>query len=151
VQKAVFGRRDIAEYPLIGNVSSVGVSDHIERIQDPIAVDGDAKKALTLTAGFGADEIRQARFGKVQVQFVFARRERNVVPEITATHVPIDVGIQCADYPLGRTNEDVPAGKEPVRPPHSPAAIDEGVSRARDHPQIPAERRRRTLGSRNGG
>ena len=70
------------------------------------------------------------------MQFIVAWLQRNVVPKVSTPQVPVNVGVQCSKDPLGRTHEHVAPGKETIRAPCAPAAVDVGRCRARNHPKI---------------
>src|ERR1035437_2251733 len=76
------------------------------------------------------------------MQFIVAWLQRNVVPKVSTPQVPVNIGVQCSKNLLGRTDEHITTGKEPIRAPCAPAAIDIGSGGARDHPKIPDGRRR---------
>src|SRR5215472_1370566 len=72
----------------------------------------------------------------MKMQFIVARLERNVITKIATPQVPVNIGVQCPKDPLGRTDEHITTGKETIRAPCAPAAIDVGSGRARNHPKI---------------
>src|SRR5438034_3881305 len=85
------------------------------------------------------------------MQFINSRIERNVVLKIAAPQMPVDIGIQCSKDPFGRTDEYITSGKETIRAPSSPAAVDVLIGGARDHPQTTERRRHFWNSLRNGG
>ena len=117
MQETVFRGRDIAEDTLICDVRSSRIGHNVESTQNSIPVGRYAKQTLALAAGFRADEIRQTGFGKMQMQLITARRQRNVIAEITAPHMPIDIGVQRPEDLLGWSDENIAPCEKLVRPP----------------------------------
>ena len=136
MQETIVSRRDVPEDPLIRSVGAGGISDYIKKIQNPLAIGCNPKKALPLPAGFRANEVGQTCLGKMKVQFIRARGQRNVIPKLADPDVAINVRIQRSKDSLRRTDLHRTAGIEAVRGPCPPAAVDVGIGGAYDHPQI---------------
>ena len=92
VQQAVFRRRDIPENTLIRDIRPpphrpprrIHPTSRFPLAEIP-------KDALALTAGFRADEIRQTSLREMEMQFVIAGRQRNVILEIADSQVPVNI------------------------------------------------------------
>jgi hypothetical protein len=77
VKDSVAGRRYVAEDSLIGDVRAQSIRIHIESLQNATPVDLNGECGQGVAGTFRSDE--------VEVQFVDARPERDVVGEISGS------------------------------------------------------------------
>src|SRR5690242_181476 len=69
----------------------------------------------------------------MQVQFIITRGEWNVVLEIAAPEVPVNIRVERPKNSCGRTDDHIAAGIESIGSPFLPAAVRVGIRGARDH------------------
>jgi hypothetical protein len=92
MQLAVCGRRDVGEDLHFGSAVAARISEHVEVLEQELAVGKDRHDAASLTAAPCVFRTVEC-LGEVQMEFVRARLQRNVVSEIALSAAAIDDGI----------------------------------------------------------
>ena len=121
VKHAVPGGRHIAEDAFVGDVFSQGIRNHVEVLQYLFPIDCDRKGGKTIAFALRCNE--------VQMQLIYARRERNVVGKVSLPPLPEECRITGSRNIADGADPGIPAMEVFVRLPGRSSAVDLRTSR----------------------